>query len=160
MTASAFYLPASPGWPHRRQYGSSLLEVLIALLVLAIGILGAAALQLNALRYSAGAVHSSQASFIAYDMLDRIRANVAELADYVADIDGECRPSEGAPASIVTSDLMDFYEAVTCQLPSGRGRIAVDGELVSVAVGWTDRRVGAEDGQDEFVVTTRIGGLQ
>ena len=160
MTASAYYLPACAGWSPRRQYGSSLLEVLIALLVLAIGILGAAALQLNALRYSASAVHTSQASFIAYDMLDRIRANVVELADYVADIDGECRLSDGAPASIVTSDLMDFYEAVTCQLPSGRGRIAVDGELVSVAVGWTDSRVRFEDGRDEFVVSTLVGSLQ
>lgn len=160
MTASVYYLQASPGWPHRRQYGSSLLEVLIALLVLAIGILGAAALQLNALRYSASAAHSSQASFIAYDMLDRIRANVAELANYGADIDGECKPSEGPPANIVASDLMDFYEAVTCQLPSGRGRIAIEGDLVRVVIGWTDSRVRSEDGQDEFVVSTLVGRLQ
>lgn len=131
----------------------------MAVLVLAIGILGAAALQLNALRYSASAVHSSQASFIAYDMLDRIRANVAGLADYVTDIDGDCRLHEGAAADIVADDLKDFFEAVTCHLPAGRGRIAVEGDLVSVAIGWTDKRVRSGGGQHEFIVSTIVGRL-
>ncbi|MGA9223012.1 MAG: type IV pilus modification protein PilV, partial [Pseudomonas graminis] len=58
-----------------RQQGTTLIEVLVALLVLAIGLLGAAALQLNALKYTDSSRLSSQASFIAYDMMDRIRAN-------------------------------------------------------------------------------------
>jgi Tfp pilus assembly protein PilV len=37
-------------------------------------------LQLNALKYTDGSRMTSQASFIAYDMMDRIRANAA--ADY------------------------------------------------------------------------------
>ena len=57
------------------QSGVSLIEVLISLLILGVGILGAAALQLNALKYTDSSTLNTQASFIAYDMMDRIRAN-------------------------------------------------------------------------------------
>ena len=59
-----------------RQKGMTLIEVLVSVLILAIGILGAAAIQLNALKYTDSSAMTSQASFIAYDMMDRIRANV------------------------------------------------------------------------------------
>lgn len=57
------------------QSGVTLIEVMIAVFISAIGVLGAAALQLNALKYTNSAVYTSQASFIAYDILDRIRAS-------------------------------------------------------------------------------------
>ena len=59
----------------RTQTGIGLIEVLVSVLILAIGLLGAAALQLNSLKYTDSSTMSSQASFIAYDMMDRIRAN-------------------------------------------------------------------------------------
>jgi type IV pilus assembly protein PilV len=59
-----------------RQAGMTLIEVMVSVLILAIGLLGAAAIQLNALRYTDSARMTSQASFVAYDMMDRIRANV------------------------------------------------------------------------------------
>ena len=57
------------------QEGMTLIEVLVALLILTVGILGAAAVQLNSLKYTDSSRMTSQASFIAYDMMDRIRAN-------------------------------------------------------------------------------------
>ena len=64
----------------RAQEGMTLIEVLVALLILSVGLLGAAAIQLNALKYTDSSRMTSQASFIAYDMMDRIRANSG--ADY------------------------------------------------------------------------------
>ena len=55
------------------QEGMTLIEVLVALLILTVGLLGAAAVQLNALKYTDSSRMTSQASFIAYDMMDRIR---------------------------------------------------------------------------------------
>ncbi|WP_122752343.1 type IV pilus modification protein PilV, partial [Pseudomonas viridiflava] len=57
------------------QEGMTLIEVLVALLILTVGLLGAGAVQLNALKYTDSSRMTSQASFIAYDMMDRIRAN-------------------------------------------------------------------------------------
>lgn len=64
------------------EHGVSLVEVLIAVLVLSVGVLGAASLQLNAMRYSASAGYSTQAAIISRDILDRMRANPSALASY------------------------------------------------------------------------------
>ena len=59
----------------QQQAGMTLIEVLVAALILGLGLLGAASAQINALKYTDSARMSTQASFIAYDMLDRMRAN-------------------------------------------------------------------------------------
>ncbi|BCQ64926.1 hypothetical protein PBOI14_66760 [Pseudomonas sp. Boi14] len=83
------------------QDGMTLIEVLVALLILAVGLLGAAAVQIKALQYTDSSRMTTQASFIAYDMLDRIRANAA--ADYSVAI-----PAEGNPGNVRDQDLYDF----------------------------------------------------
>lgn len=55
--------------------GFTLLEVLIALLVLSIGLLGLAALQTIGLKFNHESYQRTQAVYQAYDMIDRIRAN-------------------------------------------------------------------------------------
>lgn len=60
-----------------RQAGFSLLEVLIALLVLAIGLLGLAALQNMGLRLNSQSYERTQATILIDDMIDRMRANPA-----------------------------------------------------------------------------------
>mgnify|MGYP003463336744 CR=1 FL=1 len=55
--------------------GSSLIEVLVALLVFSIGMLGLSALQLNALRGVSDSSQRSQSTWILQDIAERIRAN-------------------------------------------------------------------------------------
>lgn len=57
-----------------RQRGVTLIEVMVAVFVTAVGVLGAAAMQLNSLKYTDSSRMTSQASFIVYDIIDRIRA--------------------------------------------------------------------------------------
>lgn len=56
--------------------GMSLIEVLVALLVLGIGVMGYAALQLNAVKITEDTYSRSQAMAIAQDLIERMRANV------------------------------------------------------------------------------------
>ncbi len=60
-----------------RQTGVSLIEVLIAVFVLAFGILGIAAMQAGALRNNQGAFEQSAAVFLTYSILDAMRASMA-----------------------------------------------------------------------------------
>ena len=56
------------------QAGSSLLEVLVAVVVLSIGLLGLAGLQMTSIKSSHSAYMRSQATLLAYDLADRARA--------------------------------------------------------------------------------------
>ena len=138
------------------QRGVSLLEILIAVLVLAIGVLGAASLQLNAVRYSASAAHTTHASFIAYDMLDRMRANADNLGSYAGSVSGPCDADAAAPATVMASDLADFAHAITCQLPSGEASIRVTADTATVTISWSEARIVAGQDDTEFVVSSIV----
>ena len=97
------------------QDGMTLIEVLVALLILAVGLLGGAAVQIKALQYTDSSRMSTQASFIAYDMLDRIRANTA--ADY-----GVATPAAGSPGNVRDQDLHDFASNVALKAELARYR--------------------------------------
>lgn len=116
------------------QDGMTLIEVLVALLILAVGLLGAAAVQVKALQYTDSSLMSTQASFIAYDMLDRIRANAA--ADY-----GIATPAAGSLGSVRDQDLHDFADNVTSfGGPSAKGSISVSQQVYTIRITWDDSR--------------------
>jgi len=139
----------------RYQIGMTLIEVLVAVLILAVGLLGAVMLQLNALKYTDSSRMTSQASFIAYDMLDRIRANSG--ADY------SLRRGARAPASTATTsvrdvDLRDFEANIRGFAgESGKGSVAVSADEVTVSISWDDSRGANTPGAREtFTLTSRI----
>lgn len=168
LTADGWRLRRNAGLLQRRaerQGGVSLLEVMIAVLVLAVGVLGAATLQLSAIRYNASAGYSTHASLIASDLLDRMRANSGQLAQYaVAAVSGECvtRPDAStlatsnnvAAANIVTRDRADFFESVTCQLPRGAGSIAINDNRATITLSWSEARIRAGETDSRFVTSS------
>ena len=117
-----------------RQRGMTLIEVMVATLILSSGLLGAAAVQLSALKHTDSALMTSQASFIAYSMLDRVRAN--EQADYRYSSAGGAVPS-----GVVNQDLNDFK----CNIlefggETATGMIAATDREVSITLEWSDAR--------------------
>ena len=68
------------------QKGFTLIESLVALLVLSFSLLGLAALQLNALQSASAAYQRSLASLIALDVQERIWAASAEAAGDCGDV--------------------------------------------------------------------------
>ena len=59
----------------RRQAGSTLIEILVTLVILAIGILGVFALQTSSLKSNQNSYLRTQATILSYDIMERIRAN-------------------------------------------------------------------------------------
>lgn len=122
----------------RRSSGFSLIEVLVALLVLAIGLLGLAALQAQGLRFNHDAYVRTQATHLAYDIIDRMRANPTSAAAYTAaDPAAGCNPT----TATVTMDLSCWYETLGLALPGGDGLISANGtaNFFDVTVRWIDR---------------------
>jgi type IV pilus assembly protein PilV len=124
-----------------RQAGVTLIEVLVALLIMCIGLLGAAAIQLNALKYTDSSAISSQASFIAYDMMDRIRANSSNASQYVLASLPATAPA-GNLASAVTQDRSDFI-ANALAIGATAASIGVTGFVVTINISWNDTRAAA-----------------
>ncbi len=87
-----------------RQSGFSLLEVLIAIVITSIGLLGLAAMQATGLRNNHSAYHRSQATVLAYDIADRMRSNASSMASYITAVDagdggeGTTPPDGGTPS--------------------------------------------------------------
>lgn len=115
------------------QRGISLLESLIALLVLSIGLLGVLGLQTQSLVHNRAAYFETQATNMAQDMLDRIRANSEQAADYALTL-GDDAGGSGLPAT----DQSEWVADVATMLPGGEGGIEVNNRRVSVTVRWDD----------------------
>lgn len=70
----------------RSQYGVGLMEVLVALFILAIGVIGFSILQLRALQAMTEATDRTMAMTVARDLTDRMRINRLALNDYISAI--------------------------------------------------------------------------
>ena len=114
--------------------GFTLVEVLVALVVLSIGMLGIAALYLEGLRASRDALVRSQAVALAADMTDRIRANryipvgagKYDPALITAALVAACETagSTCTPAQMYANDLYRWQQAAQAALPAGNASVA------------------------------------
>jgi type IV pilus assembly protein PilV len=115
----------------RKHHGFSLVEVLVALFVLSIGLLGLAALQTTGLRLNHQSYQRTQATLEAYDIIDRIRANPAGMTAGVYDnIDLSPNPSavDCMAAGCDTTQMADYdigqwKASLTSLLSKGQGGI-------------------------------------
>ncbi|MCL4779883.1 MAG: type IV pilus modification protein PilV [Gammaproteobacteria bacterium] len=120
--------------PGRHQSGLSLIEVLITVVLVSIGLLGLAGLQLTSVRNSNSSGERFIATTLAQDILDRMRANRSNAADYALAM--AANPAAGAVAG---DDLDIWMDTLQATLPDGDGSIEVDDDnLVTVTVQWTD----------------------
>ncbi len=79
------------------QRGFSLIEVMVTLLILAVGLLGLAGLQTLGLKFNTQSYQRTQAVLNAYDIVDRIRANAGGIAMGVYDDIDVTVPAPGLP---------------------------------------------------------------
>lgn len=119
----------------RRQRGVGMIEVVIALLIFSIGVLGFAALQMTALTQSNDANHRTIAVLIAQDAVERMQANPGEQATYLDDEDwptgvyganppGDCvnvtEANRCSSEDMAEFDMADLAWMAANQLPGGR----------------------------------------
>ncbi len=159
---------AHPGNDQPRRFpsqrGVSMIEVLIALVLLLTTLLGATALQITGLQTNRSAYFRSQASLLAYDIADRIRLNASyasgDNARYSFDTSNPATPSANSCATTASGcsaqnlravDIREwsenFYDvtgighdgsAYKAMLPAGAGKVTVSGASFSVEVSWQE----------------------
>jgi|GEM_PF-166173 len=128
----------------QNQQGLSLIEVLVAIIVLSIGLLGLAGLQLSSLRNSNSAYLRSQAIVLSGDIIDRMRANIvgfnagqydtqqvgcqdvyrcADSGLYLTSKPSDCIDRDCSTTEIVAADLFAWQTRLNQELPNAVGRV-------------------------------------
>lgn len=148
--------------------GFTLVEILVALLVLSIGLLGLAALQLTSFQFNTDSYLRTQTTFSAYDIVDRMRINPTGLDAGNYDVTSSanadskvtsyqgCSGSGGAcncdgaaascsAANLALYDLGRWYAKLDETLPGANTRRATisrtSANLVTITINWNERDV-------------------
>lgn len=137
------------------QQGVGMLEVMIAVLVLAIGILGIAALQAITLKNTGSSAARTQAAIQAYSMLDIIRADRMNTAVYNTNI-YTAGDGSGTPGTM--DGWLDGLK--TAVDPSAKGLVVCFADKLTCTVGvqWDDSRASGDTSAppQEFKVTSQL----
>lgn len=140
-----------------RQQGFSLLEVLIALLVLGVGLLGLALLQTTNLRFTQSANQRTQAANLASNLFDIIRSNHTEAPAYVAITEASFDDVSAtlgcdAPEGLTAEENMERWRCEVVETLGDDAFAIVDVNAdreVTVQINWGDEWWVAEDDQLE-----------
>lgn len=127
--------------------GFTIVEVLVALVVLGVGMLGIAGLYVITLGSGAAAINRMQAVNLATDIADRIRSNRNANAAYAGGSStGLTCIGAGAvncaAAEMAADDLLQWNTEITAALPAGSGTVAVAGASApysyTITIQWSE----------------------
>lgn len=121
--------------------GFSLLEILLTVFIVGVGLLGLGQLSIISNQTSRDAFFQSQADVLAYDMIDRMRANrlVAAAGSY------DLAYADANPGGTTVQDIdrADWRTLLVQALPQAQGEISRAGTVMTVRVRWPDPMTGA-----------------
>ena len=133
---------------YRPQSGFSIVEVMVALVVLAVGMLGIAGLYVTTLRTSGSAISRMQAVNLASDMADRIRANrfAGQTYEDGPAVNNGCVGQEAAndcePVAMAQNDLFVWQRQLRDLLPRDEQSMIT-------------YEPGAGENPDRYIITVR-----
>ncbi|MGY0611126.1 type IV pilus modification protein PilV [Luteimonas sp. A501] len=150
--------------------GFSMIEALIALLILAVGLLGFALLQTMNLRFTQSAQQRTHATNLAYDLLDQMRANRSQAAWYaggsgagfeagevdLAEVACQTRPL--GSVSLAQSIVRWQCQVVRTLGETANAAVLYNNSTVTVTISWGDQRWDPDnpDAETDFALTTRL----
>lgn len=117
-----------------KQIGAGLIEVLVAVLILGIGLLGLAGLQTQSLRFNTDSYYRTQATLLANDIMDRMRANkenartANNYAIKISEPDPsvsktKCETAACSASDLAKFDIVQWRAQLASVLPSGIGEV-------------------------------------
>lgn len=127
----------------RAQHGMTLIEVLVTLVIISVGLLGVAALQLTSLKSNQESYVRSQAAMLAADLLDRMRANQAGFL--AGDYDASTFDGTGRSGTTGGTDMTTWQATINRLLPGddtqAAGKVERDAttNVVTITIQWAER---------------------
>ena len=142
------------------QKGSSLLEILISLLVIAVGLLGLSVMQTVSLKNINNSHFRSLATVYAYDMAERMRSNQAGVTAGNYDnitapgANTSCAGAICTAAEIATLDGFQWNQQIASELPSGTGTVTESSDVYTITVTWEEQQRQLISSNDNIVSTS------
>jgi type IV pilus assembly protein PilV len=127
------------------QTGMTLVEVLVTMVLISVGLLGVAALQMTSLKNNQESYVRSQAAMLAADMLDRMRSNQTgfNAGNYDMTNDASGFDQAGASGTVAATDIAAWQTSINNLLPGSdtdaAGRIVRNGRIVTITIRWKER---------------------
>ena len=146
-----------------RVKGFTLVEVLIALVIMSVGMLGIAGLYVHSMQAGRTSLFRHQAITLAGDVADRIRANPRGGAGYmVAGVDKSCVDNTVTctPAEMAQNDILAWKQQATGSLPSGDVTILFDNSVspstYRITISWNE---AGQSPAPQYVITIPVFGI-
>ncbi|MEJ1096039.1 MULTISPECIES: type IV pilus modification protein PilV [unclassified Pseudoxanthomonas] len=128
----------------RHQQGAGLIEVMVAVLVMGVGLLGIAAMQATALRNNESSLERSQATILTYSILDAMRANRTEALKSKYDLAETCdKPTYAGTLTLAQKDITEWFGDMQKAIGESEETCATiesDGNQFTVTIRWDDSR--------------------
>lgn len=152
---------SAPGQLLSKQRGMGLIEVLVALLLLSVALLGLGILQINTMQHQRSSYNNTMAQLLALNMAERVHANLDGLASYAGQ-STNAAPTSGcmdncSPQELAAQDLIDWEQAINdSSLTAGVGSIYIDDSNdssdVEISLIWQDplAEIENKDGGNTF----------
>lgn len=134
---------AAPGRGGLRghQRGVSLVEVLVSVLVVTIGVVGAVGMQATAMRNNQGSYERTQVSILSQSMLDAMRANTTAVTSGAYNTSGYVCSAAASPGTLAARDVARWVTTLQQQInPDACGSIECTAGACTVNVRWDDSR--------------------
>jgi type IV pilus assembly protein PilV len=135
------------------QAGTTLLEILITVVLVSVGLLGLAGLQLTTVQNTNSAAERFEATTLARDILERMRANRQQALNGQYDL---AMGDDPAAAGLAGDDLNAWMDSLAT-LPQGDGSVEVLNGVVTIEVAWLDASDDNEGDAREMSVFLRTG---
>lgn len=139
-----------------KQVGASLIEVLVAVAVVSVGLLGVAALQAAALRGNQSSHERSAGVIAAYSILEAMRANVT--AARAGNYDLAMNDNPGGGGSAAELDLTWWRAQLAASLTAGTGSVncTAAAPVCVITVQWDDSRATGGDSAEQLIIRSRL----
>lgn len=130
--------------------GFGMIEILVAFVIVAVGILGLGTMQLFSLKNINNSQYRTLATLYAYDMAERMRSNKASLADYIGVNTTSGTPCGGCGV-VADTDVDDWINNMSQSLDAGglpnpMGTITTNGGLIEIRIQWDETTRDAAGG--------------
>ncbi|MDV3505350.1 type IV pilus modification protein PilV [Marinobacter sp. M-5] len=135
-----------------RSAGFTMIEVLVALIILAIGLLGVAGMQALSLKQTSNSNIRSLVTMHAYDLSERMRSEFSDVTTFEKALSAECTDCN--------SDLAAWHGLLVSDVPTAASEVDVtttaNSTFAEITVNWTERGIGNDAIAQNYTLYVRL----